>query len=136
MNLETPQRNRTASESKNNKDGMCERKQATEHAQIGGAGSDRKARLNLAPPFHSLIMRLIHPVTYATILPCDLLLSQPDGEIEPKREGGVGDCLKAANQHACVIGPGLDSAVSGQCVSLFIKSAVWVKPRFIGRKQC
>lgn len=89
-----------------------------------GAGSNRKARLNLAPPFHSLIMRLIHPVTYATILPYDLLLRQPDGEIEPEREGGVGDCLKAANQHACVIGPGLDSVASGRCVSVFIKSAI------------
>lgn len=84
-------------------------KQATEHAQTG-AGLGRKARLNLAPPFHSLIMRLILPVTYVTILPYDLLSSRPDGEIEPEREGGVGDCLKAANQHACVIGPGLDSA--------------------------
>lgn len=48
-------------------------------------------------------MRLIHPVTYVTILPYDLLSSRPDGEIEPEKEGGEGHCLKAANQHACVI---------------------------------
>lgn len=69
-------------------------------------------------------MRLIHPVTCATILPYDLLLSQADGEIEPESDGGVGDCLKAANQHACVIGPGLDSTANGRCVSVFIKSTV------------
>lgn len=73
-----------------------------------GAGLGRKARLNLAPPFHSLIMRLIHPVTNVTILPRDLLSSQPDGEIEPEKGGGgEEDGLKAANQHARVIGPSL-----------------------------
>lgn len=51
-----------------------------------GPGLGRKARLNLAPPFHSLIMRLIHPVTYVTILPYDLLSSRPDGEIGPEKE--------------------------------------------------
>lgn len=52
-----------------------------------GAGFGRKARLNLAPPFRSLITRLIHPVTYVTIPPNDLLSSRPDGEIEPEKEG-------------------------------------------------
>ena len=66
-----------------------------------GAGLGRKARLNLAPPFHSLITRLIHAVTYVTILPYDLLSSGADGEIGPEKEGGEGDCLNAANQHAC-----------------------------------
>lgn len=89
-----------------------------------GAGLDRKARLNLAPPFHSLITRLIHPVTYVTILPHDLLSCRPNGEIEPEKEGGEGYRLKAANQHACVIGRGLDCGVSGQWLSVFIKSAV------------
>lgn len=70
-----------------------------------GAGFGRKARLNLAPPFHSLIMRLIHPVTYVTILPYDLLSSRPDGEIGQEKDGGEGDCLKAVNQHACLSGP-------------------------------
>lgn len=88
------------------------------------AGLGRKARLNLAPPFHSLITRLIHPVTYVTILPYDLLSSRPDGEIGPEKERGEGDCLKAANQHACVIGPGLGCGAHGQRVSAFIKSAV------------
>lgn len=87
-----------------------------------GAGLGREARLNLAPPFQSLIMRLIYPVTYVTILPYDLLFSRPDGEIGPKREGGEGDCLKAANLHACVIGSGLDCG--SHSVSVFIKSAV------------
>lgn len=89
-----------------------------------GAGLGRKARLNLAPPFHSLITRLIHPVTYVTMLPYDLLSSRPDREIESEREVRERDCLKAANQHACVIGPGLGCGVRGHCVSVFIKSAV------------
>lgn len=53
-----------------------------------GAGLVREARLNLAPPFQCLIMRLIYPVTYVTILPYDLLSSRPDGEIGTKRERG------------------------------------------------
>ncbi len=55
------------------------------------AGLGRKARLNLAPPFHFLIRRLIHPVTYVTILTYDLLSRQPDGETGPGKEGGVWD---------------------------------------------
>lgn len=51
-----------------------------------GAGLGRKARLNLAPPFHSLITRLIYPVTYVAMLPYDLLSSRPDGEIEQEKE--------------------------------------------------
>lgn len=85
-----------------------------------GAGLGRKAILNLAPPFHSLITRLIHPVTYVTILPHDLLSSRADGDIGPGRERGEGDCLKGANQHACVIGQGLDCGVCGQCVCVCV----------------
>lgn len=51
------------------------------------AGLGREARLNLALPFQSLIMRLIYPVTRVTILPYDLLFSRPDEENEPKWEG-------------------------------------------------
>lgn len=78
-------------------------------------------------------MRLIHPVTYVTIQPHDLLSSQPDGEIEPEKEGGgEGVCLKTANQHACVIWAG--PQLSGQ--SVYIKLADGVKARFIDGKQC
>lgn len=45
---------------------------ASEHAQMG-AGLGGKATLNLAAPFHSVIMRLMYPATYVTILPHDLL---------------------------------------------------------------
>ena len=38
----------------------------------------------------------------------------PDGEIELEKEGGEGDRLKAANQHACVIGWGLGCGVSSR----------------------
>lgn len=83
-----------------------------------GAGLVREARLNLAPPFQSLIMRLIYPVTFVTILPYDLLSSRPDGEIGTKTEEG--DCLKAANQHDCVNSLGLFGSHS---VSVFMKSS-------------
>lgn len=62
-------------------------------------GLGRKARLNLAAPFHSLIIRLIHPVTHFTIQPYDLLSSRADGEIEPEREEAEKDSLKAAKKH-------------------------------------
>lgn len=51
-----------------------------------GAGLGRKARLNLAPPFHPLITRLIYPVTCVTIRAHDLLSSLPDGKIEREKE--------------------------------------------------
>jgi len=94
---------------------VCERNRAIEHAQMG-AGLVRKATLNLAPPFHSLIMRLMHPATYVTIVARDLLSKRPDGEIEPVKKRGKRDRLKAPNQHACVIGPGFGRAVSSQSV--------------------
>lgn len=78
--------------------------QVTPHAQMK-EGLDRKARLYLVPPFHSLIMRLIHPVMHVTMLAYDLLSCRADGKIEPEREDGEKYCLKAANQHASVIRP-------------------------------
>lgn len=49
----------------------------------------------------------MHPATYVTMLTCDLLSRRPDGEMEPTKEGGEGDGLKAHNQHSCVIEPGV-----------------------------
>lgn len=98
------------------KEPVRETRQLSMHRR--GAGLGREARLNLAPPFQSLIMRLIYPVTYVTILPYDLLFSRPDGEIGPKREGGEGDCLKAANLHALCdwVGPRLWQP---QCICVY-----------------
>ena len=70
------------------------------------AGLGRKARLNLAPPFHSLIRRLIHPVTRVTIRAYDLLSSRPDGEIEREEEDGEG--YRSYSECMCDwAGPGL-----------------------------
>lgn len=51
------------------------------------------------------------------------------------REGATRACLKGANQHARLIGLGSCCEVSGQCMSVFVKSAAWVKARFIDGKQ-
>lgn len=67
-----------------------------------GAGNRHRGQTKFSATFQSLIMRLIYPVTYVTILSYDLLSSWADGEIGPKEEEGVGERLKAANQHACV----------------------------------
>lgn len=92
-----------------------------------------RGKTKFSTTFQSLIMRLIYPVTYVTILSYDLLSSWADGKIGPKRDEQAGDHLKAANQHACVIWLVLDCG--NHNFSVFIKLAIWVKLRVISVKQ-
>ena len=93
----------------------------------------RKARLNLAPPFHFLITRLIHPVTYVTILPLWFMiqLTRWSDWARGRKEDSDGACEQLIN-----VGRASAAQWATSRVSVFIKSAVWVKPRFIDGKQC